>query len=923
MSWLDNYSTTNTFRSMYINGFIDISGGRLQTRSVTDGHLFIAGDTSLNGNLYVGGDISWNPTSLANDSIPSSAIIGGAVGATGPAGPVGSNTERMLLDCKFGSANNDSTRLYNLEWNIHGTADFLADTRALRSQHPNSGNNSDQITDVLTLSMQPGVYKVTFFYSATYIFGMSMGFDLDHDRYLGHPNNFNQEDGTYVYQGQSSTNTAVFTYIVPSVTNFSLCCMNNVLFRYSKMQHPQILFERVGIPPADGQSDQVLTTPLGVGNYNSPATSNDYTSITGGIYWSGTVTKPTDSNEYIDISESGTEWIYRIDTNSTSSVEVASFHSDADLSLNKRLFVGEDASLNGNLYVGGDISWNPNNLADNSIPSSAIIGGVGGASGPADILLLDATNHPNNSSYGLSQMDYKMSGSVDMLASPYTKRFNLTHGGKYYRGFSLLFRPGVYSLIVNFRIITVGAMYFMFDLDNDRAFVDDPATLYDSNITSGQVLSFKRTYTVTHDSNFYFIERNNSTVHSYDHDYPQFKFERIGHVEPSGTDDTLDIPVGNQGTTLTDTKLIEGGIYWNSSTSNPPPTGYEPSNHTSQGGTNEWAVVEQAANNSQQVLAWVHRINTNSTSSVEVASFHSDADLSLNKRLFVGEDVTLNKRLFVGEDVSLNGNLYVDGGLDMNNNNILNCTNINTSAINGLAPATVNTRFIIGNLAYSAYNSFLSLGDLFGETGQALQKNIPANIGDPNFVWTEERTFYWCNNPSYRVMQCAVSSNNTYYGVVLTPGVWKIKFNIGEVQTNSTTTFSMSFFIDNNNNGQLNDVAGGGSNQQQKARYVTVKGASDYHAVPQVDFTLTVGAPGIPSGGEVNSGYAKIMGIIGANGFFKPLTGFGSWSIECEQLQAFTWNGLYNGFTPPADRTPYGAGSNFSTAGSWTIAVCN
>ena len=81
MSWLDNYSITNTFRSMYINGFIDISGGRLQTRSATDGHLFIAGDTSLNGNLYVGGDISWNPNSLANDSIPSSAIIGGVGGS--------------------------------------------------------------------------------------------------------------------------------------------------------------------------------------------------------------------------------------------------------------------------------------------------------------------------------------------------------------------------------------------------------------------------------------------------------------------------------------------------------------------------------------------------------------------------------------------------------------------------------------------------------------------------------------------------------------------------------------------------------------------------------------------------------------------------------------------------------------------------
>jgi len=82
MSWLDNYSTTNTFRSMYINGFMDISGGRLQTRSSTNGHLLIAGDTSLNGNLYVGGDISWNPNSLANDSIPSSAIIGGVGGSS-------------------------------------------------------------------------------------------------------------------------------------------------------------------------------------------------------------------------------------------------------------------------------------------------------------------------------------------------------------------------------------------------------------------------------------------------------------------------------------------------------------------------------------------------------------------------------------------------------------------------------------------------------------------------------------------------------------------------------------------------------------------------------------------------------------------------------------------------------------------------
>src|SRR5210317_1801779 len=127
MSWLDNYSTTNTFRSMYINGFIDISGGRLQTRSVTDGHLFIAGDTSLNGNLYVGGDISWNPNNLANDSIPSSAIIGGVVGATGPAGDNGfnANTDIMLLDGVSGNTN--AYGLTEINYNMSSSIDMLAD----------------------------------------------------------------------------------------------------------------------------------------------------------------------------------------------------------------------------------------------------------------------------------------------------------------------------------------------------------------------------------------------------------------------------------------------------------------------------------------------------------------------------------------------------------------------------------------------------------------------------------------------------------------------------------------------------------------------------------------------------------------------------------------------------------------------------
>ena len=85
-NWLDLSSNANTFKSSYVQGFLDINGGNIRTRNPTD-HLMIAGDASLNRNLYVGGDISWNPSNIANDSIPLTAIIGG--GPTGPQGELG------------------------------------------------------------------------------------------------------------------------------------------------------------------------------------------------------------------------------------------------------------------------------------------------------------------------------------------------------------------------------------------------------------------------------------------------------------------------------------------------------------------------------------------------------------------------------------------------------------------------------------------------------------------------------------------------------------------------------------------------------------------------------------------------------------------------------------------------------------------
>ena len=56
-NWLDSSNNANSYKSMYVNGFIDISGGNIQTRNA-DNHLLIAGDSSFNSNLSLGKDLS-------------------------------------------------------------------------------------------------------------------------------------------------------------------------------------------------------------------------------------------------------------------------------------------------------------------------------------------------------------------------------------------------------------------------------------------------------------------------------------------------------------------------------------------------------------------------------------------------------------------------------------------------------------------------------------------------------------------------------------------------------------------------------------------------------------------------------------------------------------------------------------------------
>jgi hypothetical protein len=63
----------------------------------------------------------------------------------------------------------------------------------------------------------------------------------------------------------------------------------------------------------------------------------------------------------------------------------SSFFVSGDASFNSGFSVLGDASFNKGIYMYGDVSWNPSNIAASSIPSNAIIGGVGSNNFTADV----------------------------------------------------------------------------------------------------------------------------------------------------------------------------------------------------------------------------------------------------------------------------------------------------------------------------------------------------------------------------------------------------------------------------------------------------------------------------------------------------------------------------------------------------------
>ena len=115
-NWLDLSNNANCFESMYVKGFVDISGGSLQLRNA-DNHLLVGGDASFNGGVYLGGtklvvsDVVESITFTGGPSYQLGQDIDGEATDDYSGGSVSMNGDGTIV--AIGGANNDGTTTHN------------------------------------------------------------------------------------------------------------------------------------------------------------------------------------------------------------------------------------------------------------------------------------------------------------------------------------------------------------------------------------------------------------------------------------------------------------------------------------------------------------------------------------------------------------------------------------------------------------------------------------------------------------------------------------------------------------------------------------------------------------------------------------------------------------------------------------------
>lgn len=268
--WLVDASA-NRHNQTYVKGFLDVSGSDLSGNALT----------VRNGNL-----------SLPNNSISSFAISGGL------------GHDYMLFESQdVGSTS--GLNFSNMAFDVYGTANFLANN----TMYKWTGSKNGVSAYWNILNFNPGVYRVTMMGRFVTADAMSVGFDTDGDGDLAFPNLFTEE-GDILSVTSGSTVNLSFIYRVQSVQNFNIITRNLVtVYSYSGVSKFQLLFERIGFLKNNGQGDQSASQQPVTNNTVSGGTNDTIA----GSFFGTNPTKPTDADEYIDLNETGTEWMYRID----------------------------------------------------------------------------------------------------------------------------------------------------------------------------------------------------------------------------------------------------------------------------------------------------------------------------------------------------------------------------------------------------------------------------------------------------------------------------------------------------------------------------------------------------------------------------------------------------------------------------------
>ena len=408
--------------------------------------LYVSGDVSFNSGIYVSGDLSWNSANIANDSIPQSAIIGG-VGSNDMTGLVSIDGDLSLNDRLFVGGNAS----FNGEISVVGDVSLNSELYVAKSTtfdgvvrmnavqniinygtlsnipYSITGNfpgnqTSDRNSYTMSVSSftgsdtwKNGNYTVSASSFTTYsqynpenVFNTNVSLKASPLTSYRWTSTFADSTLSYVNtdgSSSSATGSAWIAIALPFFINLTSVYFYNGNYNVSSIQvigedttgTRRLLTTSSGITLNTYHTVSITTDyyvnkiyfygsdQLGylsydgtsgvIQNIHSALIVNNNATITGdlsintGLYVSGDVSWNSANIANDSIPQSAI--IGGVGSNDfTGLVSI-----DGDLSLNNRLFVGGDASFNSNLYVFGDISWNSANIANDSIPQSAIIGG--------------------------------------------------------------------------------------------------------------------------------------------------------------------------------------------------------------------------------------------------------------------------------------------------------------------------------------------------------------------------------------------------------------------------------------------------------------------------------------------------------------------------------------------------------------------